>query len=434
MIKHTDNIQKGNSGAFLMIFFSFCILGVAFFGIFGQAKTAQGANNYVDNVYIWLDEHYYWRLHFHVKATFTITYETPGACNLGETTKRSQTSFTYGLLPSDSYGANPTHEWHAWHNGALEYTAGNSYDIFLTRAGKWGTGAIQGKRRNDVCSCGSSDYDCNYKVFYLLNKRGGQAYFDPPENYTFRLTSFGDPQINDPEEYPIFLIPQLQITYPFDNAEMVGAFNITGTYEQVDLGQYSYLVAYIGDNYNNYYITKQKLNATSGNVDIKITGIPAGDYTLFFNFVSADNLNAYSPGCALSIKIVDDILFELPITNEKPPDFFSLYSASYIYSEHSNYATPTAMFSTLTGAIEPIITTLGDNLTFFTSQFEQSKAKQTGQKIGNAILIVRAYAGNLNSFFNDLPVAEVLFFYLLLLVVVVVFRIIRQAISLIPFT
>ena len=432
MIKHTDNIQKGNSGAFLMIFFSFCILGVAFFGIFGQAKTAQGANNYVDNVYIWLDEHYYWRLHFHVKTSFTITYESRmlGTPNEMERTWGKMTDIGVGY--HSRLGANPTNDWHQYNNGAFVYEAGKQYDTFLTLLDIYSpANAI---RMRELYYCDESNYDCSYSLEYLLNKRGGQGYFDPPENYTFRLTSFGNPQINDPEEYPIFLIPQLQITYPFDNAEMVEAFNITGTYEQVDLGQYSYLVAYIGDNYNNYYITKQKLNATSGNVDIKITGIPAGDYTLFFNFVSADNLNAYSPGCALSIKIVDDILFELPITNEKPPDFFSLYSASYIYSEHSNYATPTAMFSTLTGAIEPIITTLGDNLTFFTSQFEQSKAKQTGQKIGNAILIVRAYAGNLNSFFNDLPVAEVLFFYLLLLVVVVVFRIIRQAISLIPFT
>jgi len=50
---------------------------------------------------------------------------------------------------------------------------------------------------------------------------------------------------------------------------------------------------------------------------------------------------------------------------------------------------------------------------------------------GQAILLVRSYSSNLNTFFNDLPVSEFLLFYLTLLIVVIVFRIIKNLINLI---
>ena len=439
-MKHTGNTKKSDLGAFFRVFFSFFILGVAFFGFFGQAKIAQGANDYVDDVYIWLDEHLFWRLHFHVKTTFTITYSIyPPTNPYREDTRTNpiQTSFAKGCFEDYyTYGANPTHYWHAYHSGAFVYQAGNSYDEYLTRVWNITYSGTMGRRTGDL-SCNENDYNCSGKLDNLLNAKGGILLFNPPVDYTFTLTDFSDMGIQDNEEYPVIINPILSITFPNDNAEIAGAFNIKGNYGQLDLERFNLLIAeFRNKNNDTLYFFKQKLNtAPTGEIDLKVSGIPAGDYNLYFYFHNESYTGSlYFPPYYLKIKIVDDIPYQLPITEEIPPDYFSIYSAGHIYTEYSNYATPTAMFSTLTGAIEPIITTLGDNLTFFTSQFSQSKAKQTGESIGQAILIVRAYANNLNSFFNDLPIAQVLFFYILLLIVVVVFRIIRQAISLIPFT
>lgn len=462
MIKHTGNTKKSDLGAFFRVFFSFFILGVVFFGFLGQAKIAKGENDYIDNIYLWLDENNYWRLHFHVKTSFSVLYtiedDKQYSCATVWQTDIAQ-GWVLRSVPSATgytvnYGANFAYDWHKWYNGTVLYQAGKSYDVYLVpymRFKKVGSNWLAAALRdNDIERCEENDYNCYYKKQNLLHKIDGyyqssNGYFSPEGDYTFRFLYLNDEidlDIQDADQYGIRLHPTIDIEYPFDEAEITGNFTIRGTYDYADLEIYKYLGAFLMPdwgvgipNLNELYHFGQLLDASEGDIDIKVSGVPAGDYNLYFLFVSEDETTAYNPmKGGISIKIADDIPYQLPITGETPPQHFSLYSAGHIYTEYSNYATPTAMFSTLTGAIEPIITTLGDNLTFFTSQFSQSKAKQTGESIGQAILIVRAYANNLNSFFNDLPIAQVLFFYILLLIVVVVFRIIRQAIGLIPFT
>ena len=266
-------------------------------------------------------------------------------------------------------------------------------------------------------------YDSNSKGwFYLeMNDAVCDLFYDYPAN----------PALYNPSCYLYKIAPTLEITYPMDNAEIAEAFNIQGTYDVKDLELYNLLVARLKYQDASYYYFSQDLTTATGTIDLRVSGIPKGDYEIEFLFTGG-TAGAFLIDKLINIILVSSIPFELP-TGETTPEYFSLYSADYIYSLYSNYTTPTALFNALSGAIEPIIKTLGDNLTFFSTQFDQNTAKKTGQDTGEAVLIIRAYAGNLNSFFNDLPISEVLFFYLLLLIVVAIFRIIRQVIKLIPF-
>lgn len=286
----------------------------------------------------------------------------------------------------------------------------------------------------------------NYPDLLLIHTR---QYYDSQPKGWFYL-SVGDtikdlfydypanPNLYNSNTYNYFPVPEISVDYPFENATIAEAFDIIGDYNVHSLDLYNTLLGQlITTDTGAVYFFRQDLETATGTIDLRVSGVPAGSYDLefaFHYFGGFGGLPYFTTDLSIPINIVKAIPFELPDTQEQPPEFFSPISPEYIYQEHSNYATSTILFNTLTGALKPIITTLGDNMVFFTAQFEQDRAKETGQDIGNAIIVIRTYASNINAFFNDLPVSEVLFFYLILLVVVAIFRIIRQAIGLIPFT
>ena len=152
---------------------------------------------------------------------------------------------------------------------------------------------------------------------------------------------------------------------------------------------------------------------------------------MYFYF-KGDNVGTYFVESAtVNFSILSAIPPEFPETGETPPEFFDPIDGDIYYLDFSSYDTPTALYSNLKNAIQPIFTIIGSNLTFFSSQFDQDTAKETGEKTGEGILIIRTYSSNLNTFFSDLPVSEFLLFYLLLLIVVIVFRIIKNLINVI---
>jgi hypothetical protein len=240
----------------------------------------------------------------------------------------------------------------------------------------------------------------------------------------------------DVENYYLSEFPMMVTTFPPEDAQIAGAFNIQGSYSIPDASNYNKLTAYVGRGIPYYqYNFTQELTEKTGNVDIRISGVLEGSYSIQFVFSGGGESSYFSDTFTIqNIDIVVSIPPELPDTQEVPPDVFSGLLPQYIYVEYSNYATSTALFDALTGAIKPLVLVIGDNLTFFSSQFNQENAKDAGEKAGSAVLLVRSYAGNINSFFNDLPVSEILFLYLSALVAVIVFRIIRLLLKLIPFT
>ncbi len=408
MINDTYTIKKGAQGGILRFVFGIFLLSVVFLGVFcyNGVEIAKSANVYIDNIEFnkKLDDLF---IQFSVKTTFRNT--NPAMIRF----YKDDTNYFVGSLANPQY-ISPEVE-------CLEGAVSPPYDLCYFEAG--------------------NTYTLNTKAFV----KDGTSSYVSLANYINWLTEAPNTEhflrfyytpVSDSEKYYFTETPEVSVSYPFDNAEIAEAFDIIGTYNALDLEKYNILLAelYYKD-LGKMYFFQQALETTTGNIDLRISGVPAGDYELGFSFYKAGfGGDYYITDTEIPISIVSAIPFELPDTQEQPPEFFSPISPEYIYQEYSNYATSTVLFDTLTGALKPIITTLGDNMVFFTAQFEQDRAKETGQNIGGAIIVVRTYASNINAFFNDLPVSEVLFFYLILLVVVAIFRIIRQAIGLIPFT
>ena len=401
MIKDTHNKKRGAYGAFVGLVFSALLI----FGLFltFPVKTANAANNYIDNI-VFYQESGQLIAEFHVKTTFTLSQYLLISINGGYT--------TYNTSPCS----------------------------FLTNTNPEPTGCTLSNNRYRHCTFTAG-------ITYKLKLAGVSKYPDTNKCYTlaYYTAQFGYPivshyiqfdytPINDAQKYYFTEMPTLTITYPQENDEIANAFYIQGSFTIPSGSGYNKLVAYVGRAipYAQYSFI-QELVGDSGAVNLRISGIPAGEnYNLYFYFIG-DGIS-YFAGEVNNVNILLDIAPELPQTYEISPDVFSNLSAQTIYGLYSNYDTSTPLFNTISNAVEPLILTIGDNLTFFSSQFSQTNAKDIGEKTGNGVLLVRAYSGNINSFFNDLPISEILFLYLMTLIVVSVFRIIRILIKLIPFS
>ncbi|MDD5639021.1 MAG: hypothetical protein PHO28_03915 [Candidatus Pacebacteria bacterium] len=377
---------------------SVILIGFLIFGLFSgfSAKTAEASNNYIDNIKFYKSGDWY-MVDFRVKTTFSVKYDTWwghycafyfSSPNETLTVRTNKTTLPLQLITCEG------------EQGEYTFTAGQTYHLRFVNVSE---GFI----------FNSNDY---IEQIYLY-KNG---------IYIFR----------DLEYYYFTEYPSLTINYPFEGAEISGVFNIQGSYTLPEGSTFDKLLAYFG--YEEapeevyFYEFYQDVSPPSGDVSIRVSGVPAGEYLLGFSFINSNDAEDYYIILTwYNITIVEGSPPELPETQETPPFIFNLLEPEIYYSNNSNYASSTALFDNLSGAISPLILTIGNNLTFFSSKFNQDNAKDTGEKIGNGVLIIRSYANNLNSFFNDLPISEILFLYLILLVVVAVFRIVRNLINLI---
>lgn len=371
------------------------------FILFSTPYFAKASNNYISNIVFTSGGDGYLHLKFFVNTSFSrkglYGYIFDGNLNAGALMlcEQSETQSIY-------------------HTTAT-FTAGQTYDLILT----------------------SNDYYCDPAHYISATGYTTSDYIEYLGAYTnadsWRDNTF-DPIWKDTERYFFVEYPTLEITYPLDQAEISTAFEIEGSYTIPAGSDLNKLEAYFGYSENEetkFYSLYQDISPTSGDVEIRVAGLPIGEYVLGFAFINTQDPNDwYNPAIFLDISILADIPVELP-DGETPPIVFDVLDPDDYYSANSDYASSTLLFDNLSGAIKPIILTIGENLTFFSSKFEQSKAKETGEEIASGVLIVRSYANNLNSFFNDLPISQALFFYMLLLVVVAVFRIIKNLINLI---
>lgn len=393
-MNYTQNKKRGLFGAFMSVI----LIGFLIFGLFSgfSAKTAEASNNYIDNIKFYKSGDWY-MVDFRVKTTFSVKYDTWwghycafyfSSPNETLTVRTNKTTLPLQLITCEG------------EQGEYTFTAGQTYHLRFVNVSE---GFI----------FNSNDY---IEQIYLY-KNG---------IYIFR----------DLEYYYFTEYPSLTINYPFEGAEISGVFNIQGSYTLPEGSTFDKLLAYFG--YEEapeevyFYEFYQDVSPPSGDVSIRVSGVPAGEYLLGFSFINSNDAEDYYIILTwYNITIVEGSPPELPETQETPPFIFNLLEPEIYYSNNSNYASSTALFDNLSGAISPLILTIGNNLTFFSSKFNQDNAKDTGEKIGNGVLIIRSYANNLNSFFNDLPISEILFLYLILLVVVAVFRIVRNLINLI---
>jgi hypothetical protein len=231
--------------------------------------------------------------------------------------------------------------------------------------------------------------------------------------------------------------PSLTITYPQDNDEIAGLFTIQGTFTQ-PLGQEASFLQVetmpAGTYSSSLHSFWQAIyEATSGVASIEIGDLPAGYYDFRIYFRGGD-FDFYQGALISNIHIVNDLPQLIPSWQQQPPStapsvYQPLEPTTY-YTENSTYATSSAMYNTLTGTFAPVLLSVGQNLTDFATRFSQSNASSTGNQLGASIVIVRSYIQNINQFFYDFPLSQILLLYLIALVVVIILRLVKGLINL----
>jgi len=417
---------------------AFILLSSIGFGI----SRADASNVYISEIQFYKDSNNIVRVKFFVNTSFDVSIGPKQG--LVEHDYRScliSGGYSFGRYISPAVGAlrayqlapidNP--EDNLICNTEFHYIAGHTYNNIIAPGG-----VVQVEDDSDKICVGQCQSNCDYgSSFSAFPSRPISTDYITDTFYQNNI-SFPNsdwPGPTDTEKYYFITAPPaptLDITFPLENAEISEAFYITGSYTILENSGVERIVAFFyGDGLSYpWYSFHQNLIDLSGSISIRSSGIQASDYTIKFCFVGT-GIEAICPvENYINISIVDRIPPELP-DGEIPPEVYDPIDADQFYLDFSEYETPTALYSNLKNAIQPIFTTIGSNLTFFTSRFDSQTAKDTGEKTGQAILIIRTYSSNLNTFFNDLPVSEFLLFYLSLLIVVIVFRIIKNLINLI---
>jgi hypothetical protein len=280
---------------------------------------------------------------------------------------------------------------------------------------------------------------------------GGEVTFTAGQNYAIYMTTLGEyddtwyidyiyhygPNWDDQENYSFSQMPSLTITFPGDDEEMVANFYITGSWTQPAEDPSGFLqvdtmpAGTLSSSLISFWQSIQ--SATSGAVSIWVGNLSAGyyDFRIYFRGGAYD---FYEGAVIQNIHIVNDLPYALPPYGEGeayyPPASYNPLNPITYYQENSTYATSTALYDTLTGVLAPMLLGIGNSLTQYSANFTPSNASSTGNQLGQAVVLVRSYLLNLNSFFNGFPVSQFLMLYLIALVLVVVIRLVKNLIHL----
>jgi hypothetical protein len=358
---------------------------------YGYSTNSYSFSNYIDNVLYYKANDFLTTNHvvfsFHVKTTFVL--DEPDGYTLA--LYNSGTGGWAGFIspfPLGTYTAGQTY------SQTFTYSPNNGYFDYVAFGGAY-------------------------------NGFGYYYYFGTPSFWTGWVALTENP------------FPQVAISFPHDNDELTGAFDIQGTFTQPAGNNADHLeVDYLPAGYSGQSLTFWTFNIqnlTSGTFDIPINGIPAGYYDFNVYFVGGQN-DFYLAGTIHNLHIVNDIPPVLPNTTSTPPVIPAFPTANPVdyHAQFCEYGTSTTpLFNTLTGAVGGVITSIGQSLADFANKFSLTDAKNTGQMLANSVLTMREYVASLNAFFGDLPVGQILILYLITFVLVIIFRVIKGLVNLI---
>jgi len=196
--------------------------------------------------------------------------------------------------------------------------------------------------------------------------------------------------------------PTLTIDFPNENQQISQAFNIHGSYyapagfTNLDIFVFrtyetaSSTISYL---HNQYY-----LDITEGqhNFSKLISDLPIGDYYLQFKFYNFNTREDFWSSKIINFRVLQDIPLVLGETSPQPiPPSYIQVDPEVWYSQNSSYATPTALFTSFSNSIAPVIASIGNYIYNFNSRFTASNAQETGEKLGNSIVLARSYLTNL---------------------------------------
>lgn len=111
----------------------------------------------------------------------------------------------------------------------------------------------------------------------------------------------------------------------------------------------------------------------------------------------------------------------------------SLFDFDDYYSEHGDYATPTAWILGVASSTAGFFNTIGGFLTTFRENFDLQSAYTKGKMLGSAVPVARGYMTIFNDFLGGLPLGELFLFVLIFMLAIGVFRIVRNLIQLLKF-
>jgi len=406
------------------------ILGVIIFsGLFSVlfSKKALASNDYIDNIHFSINSFGYVVMTFHTKTTFTVQYDDLGelwgykkVCRVhpGVFLLQSQYPPDYYMRGWDWFLPD-TMSPLTFNCQDTTYQAGQTYEVILFDAYLF--------------------YDENFHIIPT-------SFFIPilgvPNSNTI-FTNFGFqseyggliPPWTDTEIYYFSQTPSISISYPHDNDEIAGAFNIQGTFSIPTGKSADYITISfdpVGAGYSLLTHFSQYISGQSqGTFSIPVSGIPLGYYDITISFVGGD-YDGYIGATIHNVHLVNDIPPVLPSGETTPSSpIFGYISPDIYYSQHSNYSTSTGLFNNLTNSVGALIENVGNSLSAFAGKFSLSDAQQTATMVASSISTIRTYSNNLNSFFGSLPVSQILFLYLILFVAVIVFRLIKNLVNLI---
>jgi hypothetical protein len=412
MMFYTSHSKRWSYRSILGVIFGVIIFSGLFSGLF--SKKALASNNYIDNIQF-TSQNGLLKWSFHVKTTFTITIycgwsnDKGYACGNGNNNVLHTDFYPYFsfALSLADYTSTFPDDWTA---NNFTFTAGHIYSGCVIYGNYW----KQDPTDTSLCVSASGFTSNNY--FYFTDS---PAYWP----------------IHDDDHYYFIQFPSASISYPHDNDEIAGAFNVQGSFS-IPAGKSADYITIsfnpVGAGYSllthfSQYISGQN----QGTFSIPVSGIPAGYYDITISFVGGD-FDGYIGATIYNVHLVNDIPPALS-TGETTPSSpnFNFISPDDYYLQHSNYSTSTGLFNNLTNSVGALLQSVGNSLSAFAGKFSLSDAQQTATMVAGSISTIRTYSNNLNSFFGSLPVSQILFLYLILFVAVIVFRLIKNLVNLI---
>jgi hypothetical protein len=416
------------------------ILGVllAFLVVYyALPQRTLASNTYIDNISYSKDSNGYSKIQFHVLVSFNLHFvQHTTECHVANVGGNEGNLIFGDFWIAGSHSYNTILFPHDYVNfdacSDFTYTAGNTYTnyVSLTDSFTYDIGSVPAlvdKYKKDESLTSASK-------FYI--------WYNPGLSFLYEFIW----QSNyDSEAYFFTEYPTLTITFPADDEELLDSFYIEGSFTQPDPPLYDWLraiatpagtlVAYP----DPFYFPLSRASSTiEGDFTIWISGFSAGYYDFYIYFVDASTGALYpypiSNWIANNIHIVSDLPFSLPPFQEQSPyeapSVYEPLAPITYYTENSTYETSTALYQSFTNLLAPVLLALGNNLTAYSSNFTPSNASSTGNQMGEAVVLMRSYLSNLNSFFNNLPISQFLVLYLIALVLVVIIRLVKGLIHL----
>jgi hypothetical protein len=139
--------------------------------------------------------------------------------------------------------------------------------------------------------------------------------------------------------------------------------------------------------------------------------------TANFDVITAYSYNVVSPEYFIKVNF------------EGLPEIFKVEVPVTWYSEHTDYATPTMFFSSVSGILSPLFSKIGDFGSRITGFFNQTEAFSRGKNIGAILPTFKLYIAQFSFLFGGFPIIET---FILAMVVMVgfflfklVFRLVR---------